>query len=58
MTCNDFNIDRVLWWRLLVEEYGTDIEYLPGNKNIAADALSQLHSNVNQHTTHESTYST
>ena len=32
------------------------MEYIQGEKNIAADALSQLPNNVNQETTHDSTY--
>ena len=27
-----FNIDRVLRWRLIPEEYGTDINYIKGEK--------------------------
>jgi len=34
--------DRVLWQRLLLEEYGAEIQYIAGEKNIAADALSRL----------------
>ena len=26
LTCKNFNIDRVLLWRLILEEYGIDIE--------------------------------
>ena len=51
----NFNTDRVLRWRLILE-YGPDIEYIQGEKNTAADALSQLPNNVNQETTHYSTY--
>ena len=29
-------------WRLLLEEYGTEIVYIKGDKNIVADALSRL----------------
>ena len=30
-------------WRLIVEEYGPELRYLQGHKNIVADALSRLH---------------
>jgi hypothetical protein len=34
--------NRVLRQRLLLEEYGADLEYVPGNNNVVADALSRL----------------
>jgi hypothetical protein len=34
--------DRVLRQRLLLEEYGAEIEYIKGEKNVVADALSRL----------------
>jgi len=34
--------DRVLRQRLLLEEYGAEIEYIKGDKNVVADALSRL----------------
>ena len=40
LTCKNSNSDRVLRWRFILEEYGLNIEYTPGKKIIAADALS------------------
>ena len=37
--------DRVLRQRLLIEEYGAELVYFPGNKNVVADALSRLPTN-------------
>jgi hypothetical protein len=34
--------DRVLCWLLILEEYGVTFDYLPGKKNVVADALSRL----------------
>jgi hypothetical protein len=34
--------DRVLRWLLLLEDYGVTFEYLPGKKNVVANALSCL----------------
>ena len=51
-----FNIDRVLIWRLIIEEFGTDIEYIKGEKNIVADALSRIPLNGNQDTAQKSMY--
>ena len=50
------NTDRVLRWRLIIEEYGPDIEYTKGEKNIVADALSRISLNGKEETTHNSTY--
>ena len=32
LICKDINTDRVLRWRLILEEYGPDIEYIKGEK--------------------------
>ena len=46
-----FNTDRVL--RVILEEYGTDIEHTKGDKIIAAALLSRYPPNGNQETTQE-----
>ena len=51
-----FNRNRVLIWRLILEECGTDIEYIKGEKNIVSDALSISNLNGNGETTQKSTY--
>ena len=33
---------QVMCWRLLLEEYGPEIMYIKGPKNVVADALSRL----------------
>ena len=33
---------RVMIWRLLLDEYGPQIEYIKGPKNVVADTLSRL----------------
>ena len=38
----NFNTNRVIRWRLLLEEYGPTIKYIKGEKNVVADALSRL----------------
>ena len=40
LTCKNFNNRRVLIWRIILITYGPDIEYIKGEKNIVADALS------------------
>ena len=42
LTFANFTTDRVTRWRLIVEEYGPQIIYLPGKTNIIANALSRL----------------
>ena len=34
--------DRVLRWRLYIEEYSPEIKYIKGEKNVVTDALSRL----------------
>jgi hypothetical protein len=42
LTFSNFTTDRVTRWRLIVEEYGPKIVYLPSKCNIIANALSRL----------------
>lgn len=38
----EYTAQRVMRWRLLLEEYGCEYRYLPGDKNSLADALSRV----------------
>ena len=42
LTCRNFNTDRVMRWRLILEEYGPELRYIKGERNIVADTLSRL----------------
>jgi RNase H-like domain found in reverse transcriptase len=42
LTYNNFNSDRVMRWRLFIEEYSPDLQYRKGENNVVADALSCL----------------
>jgi RNase H-like domain found in reverse transcriptase/Integrase zinc binding domain len=42
LTCKNFNTERVMRWRLLLEEYDPELIYIKGENNIVADALSRL----------------
>jgi hypothetical protein len=42
LTYANFNTERVMRWRLILEEYGPELIYLKGETNIVADALSRL----------------
>ena len=42
LTYKNFNTDRVMRWRLVIEEYGPTLVYIQGEKNVTADALSRL----------------
>jgi len=42
LTYKVFNTQRVMRWRLIIEEYGPTLEYVKGEKNVVADALSRL----------------
>ena len=42
LTYKKFNSDRVMRWRLFIEEYSPDLRYVKGKKNVVADAMSRL----------------
>ena len=42
LVCKNFNTERVMRWRLILEEYGPELHYIKGENNIVADALSRL----------------
>ena len=52
----NFNTDRVLLRELILEEYGSYIEYIRSEKDIVADALSIFTLNRNQRTTQNYSY--
>ena len=47
LKCNFFDTNRVLRWRLMIEEYGPDIEYIKVENNIVAEKLSRIILNGN-----------
>ena len=42
LTYKSFNTERVMRWRLILEEFSPELIYIKGSKNIVADALSRL----------------
>jgi hypothetical protein len=42
LTYKHFNLDRVMRWKLFIEEYSPDLQYIKVEKNVVADALSLL----------------
>jgi hypothetical protein len=37
LTCKNFNTERVMRWRLVLEQYGPELRHVPGEHNIVAD---------------------
>ena len=56
ITCKFVYTNRLIIWRLILEDFGQDIEYIKCNKNIVDEALSRLPLNVNQDITEEVIY--
>jgi len=46
LTYKSFNTDRVLHWRLVLEEFSPKLVYVKGKKNVIADTLSHLDKKV------------
>ena len=42
LTFTQFNTERVMRWRMVLEEYGPELIYIKGQDNVVADALSRL----------------
>jgi hypothetical protein len=49
-------MDRVMRWRLILEEYGPELKYIKGERNIVADALSRLDMSSDKSHNSEETY--
>ena len=48
LTCKNVNTERVMRWRLILEEFGPELKYIKGENNVVADALSRLEMSDNQ----------
>ena len=48
LTYKHFNTERVMRWRLILEEFGPELKYIKGENNVVADALSRLEKSPNQ----------
>ena len=54
LTYKNFTTERVMRWRLILEEYGPELVYIKGERNVVADALSRLPMKVSKSSeTHE-----
>jgi hypothetical protein len=42
LACKNFNTERVMRWRLVLEEFGPDPQCIKGERDVVADALSRL----------------
>ena len=45
LTYKEFNTERVMRWRLLLEEFGPKLTYIKGVNNVVADFLSRMNIN-------------
>ena len=42
LTYKNFNTERVVCWRIAIDNFGPELSYIKGNDNVAADAMSRL----------------
>ena len=42
LTYKNFNTERVVCWRMVIEDFGPELIYFKGNDNVVADAMSRL----------------
>ena len=45
LTYTKHNTERVMCWRLLIEEFGPELRYIKRTNSVVADALSRLATN-------------
>ena len=48
LTNKMFNIERVMRWRLILEEFRPELKYIKGEKNVLANDLSRMNMSDNQ----------
>ena len=48
LTYKIFNTERVMRWRLILEEFGPELKYIKGENNVVSNALSRLEKSPNQ----------
>ena len=44
---NILNTERVMYWRLILEEFDPELKYIKGENNVVADALSHIEKSPN-----------
>ena len=48
LTNKKFNTERVMRWRLILEEFGPELKYIKGENNVVSDALYCLEKSDSQ----------
>ena len=42
LPCVNFNTQHVIRWRMVIEDFAPELVYIPGAKNVVANAISRL----------------